>query len=100
MKTREAVEMARLEWAGWFYHLRLLEPLAILLAETDTYSFPDTSFSQRPWGPDINQTTTTTPTRGGSSQQLGLFLRPSASTSPADVRCHVFFYHLTLKSIA
>lgn len=35
-KTREAVERATLEWALWFNHRRLLEPIGhILPAEAD-----------------------------------------------------------------
>ena len=30
MKTREAVELATLEWVAWFNHHRLLEPIGYI----------------------------------------------------------------------
>jgi len=30
LKTREAVELAMLEWVSWFNHHRLLEPLGTI----------------------------------------------------------------------
>ncbi|CAH2787433.1 MAG: unnamed protein product [uncultured Caballeronia sp.] len=39
-KTRESVELAALEWAAWFNHHRLMEPLGYILpaeAEANCY---------------------------------------------------------------
>jgi transposase InsO family protein len=47
-KTREAVELATLEWASWFNHHRLLEPLrSIPPAEAEANH--DKQLSSREW---------------------------------------------------
>ncbi len=48
-KTREAVELATLEWVAWFNHARLLEPIGYIPpaeAEANDYRQPA---EQREW---------------------------------------------------
>jgi len=44
-KTREAVELATLEWVAWFNHVRLLEPIGYIrppkLRQTTTGNSPN-----------------------------------------------------------
>ena len=59
-KTREAVEMATLEWVSWFNHHRLLEPIGYI---------PPAEAEANYWRQQAQASTTTTPARSAARQE-------------------------------
>ncbi len=62
-KTREAVELATLEWVSWFNHHRLLEPIGYIPpAEAEANYYRQLAKTVRPCQPlNLNQTASTKP---------------------------------------
>ena len=59
-KTREAVELATLEWVSWFNHHRLLEPIGYI---------PPAEAEANYWRQQAKASTTTKPTRSAALQE-------------------------------
>ena len=61
-KTKEAVELATLEWVSWFNHHRLLEPIGYIPpAEAEANYYRQLANQASHWRPDLNQTASTKP---------------------------------------
>ena len=62
-KTKEAVELATLEWAAWFNNHRLLEPIGYIPpAEAEATCITGNAPVKPPsWQPDLDQRTSTKP---------------------------------------
>jgi transposase InsO family protein len=59
-KTREAVELATLEWVSWFNHHRLLEPIGYI---------PPAEAEANYWRQQAQTATTTKPARSAAPQE-------------------------------
>ena len=59
-KTREAVELATLEWVSWFNHHRLLEPIGYM---------PPAEAEANYWRQKAQASTTTNPARSAALQE-------------------------------
>ena len=61
-RTREAVELATLEWVAWFNHVRLLEPIGYIPpAEAEANYYRQLAVSDRINGLHLNQMASTKP---------------------------------------
>ena len=61
-KTREAVELATLEWVSWFNHHRLLEPIGYI---------PPAEAEANYWRQQAQVSATTKPARSAAKLQEG-----------------------------
>ena len=59
-KTREAVELATLEWVSWFNHHRLLEPIGYI---------PPAEAEANYWGQQARASTTSKPANSAALQE-------------------------------
>ena len=59
-KTREAVELATLEWVSWFNHHRLLEPIGYI---------PPAEAEANYWRQQAKVSTTTKPAKSAALQE-------------------------------
>ena len=60
-KTKEAVELATLEWVSWFNHHRLLEPIGYIPPAEAEANYYRQLASQATRRPDLNQMASTKP---------------------------------------